>query len=63
MILTLGFGSEMTLIEAIVVTIVDQWPDRLRRKKIWVLLGVCIVMYLVGLFMCTNVRLLIKVIF
>ncbi|CAG2172398.1 unnamed protein product [Oppiella nova] len=54
MILTLGFGSEMTLIEAIVVTIVDQWPQQLRHRKIWVLAGVCMTMFLSGLFMCSN---------
>ncbi|XP_054159903.1 sodium- and chloride-dependent glycine transporter 2-like [Oppia nitens] len=54
MILTLGFGSEMTLIEAIVITIVDQQPDKLRHRKVWVLLVVCIIMFLAGLFMCTN---------
>ena len=55
MVLILGFGSEMTLIEAIVMTIVDQWPDKLRKRKIWVLLGVVITMFLSGLFMCTQV--------
>ncbi|CAG2103915.1 unnamed protein product, partial [Medioppia subpectinata] len=54
MILILGFGSEMTLIEAIVMTIVDQWPHKLRHRKVWVLACVCVVMFLAGLFMCTS---------
>jgi len=55
MIITLGFGSQITIIETIVVTIVDRWPDKLKDKKIWVLLGVCTVMFSAGLFMCTSV--------
>jgi solute carrier family 6 amino acid transporter-like protein 5/7/9/14 len=55
MLITLGFGSQITIIETIVVTIVDRFPDQLKHRKVWVLLVVCIFMFLAGLFMCTNV--------
>ncbi|GIY10187.1 sodium- and chloride-dependent glycine transporter 2 [Caerostris darwini] len=54
MLLTLGLGTQFTLIETVTTTIVDTWPDRLRRFKSYVLALVCLVMYLCGLIICTK---------
>lgn len=55
MILTLGFGSQMTIVETVVAVIVDTWPERLQRRKPFVLAGVCTTLFLCGLPMCTGV--------
>ncbi|XP_023241236.1 sodium- and chloride-dependent glycine transporter 1-like isoform X1 [Centruroides sculpturatus] len=54
MLMTLGLGTQFTIIETVVTTIVDTWPHVLRRNKPYVLTGVCIVMYLMGLIICTE---------
>lgn len=55
MIITLGFGSQMTLVETIVSTLVDFWPDRLQKRKPLVLASVCITFFVAGLPMCSGV--------
>lgn len=55
MLLTLGIGTQFTLIETVCTTIVDTWPDQLRHRKAKVLLCVCIFMFLTGSIMCTQV--------
>ncbi|XP_076352499.1 sodium- and chloride-dependent glycine transporter 1-like [Tachypleus tridentatus] len=54
MLMTLGMGTQFTLIETVVTTIVDTWPHRLRRNKHYVLLICCITMFLCGLVICTE---------
>uniref|UniRef100_T1JI01 Transporter n=1 Tax=Strigamia maritima TaxID=126957 RepID=T1JI01_STRMM len=54
MLLTLGMGTQFTILETVVTTIVDEWPDKLRKYHQWVLLGVCIVMYFFGLGLCSE---------
>uniref|UniRef100_T1J3F9 Transporter n=1 Tax=Strigamia maritima TaxID=126957 RepID=T1J3F9_STRMM len=54
MLLTLGIGTEFTILETVVTTIIDTWPEKLRRHHKWVLLLVCTIMYLLGLSLCTN---------
>ncbi|KAK2715136.1 hypothetical protein QYM36_009952 [Artemia franciscana] len=55
MLLTLGLGTQFTLLETVVTTIVDSWPDKLRgRNHKWVVLGASCVMFLLGLTMCTR---------
>lgn len=54
MLLTLGLGTQFTLIETVVTTIVDTWPERLRSRKSFVLAGCCLVMFLLGLVICTE---------
>lgn len=54
MLLTLGLGTQFTLIETVVTTIVDTYPERLRHRKALVLLCTCAFMFTVGLFLCTN---------
>lgn len=33
MLLTLGLGTQFTVLETVVTTIVDLWPDKLRGKN------------------------------
>lgn len=54
MLLTLGLGTQFTLIETVVTTVVDTFPDKLRHRKPLVLLCVCGGMFGLGLFICTN---------
>nr|CAH0101802.1 unnamed protein product [Daphnia galeata] len=55
MLLTLGLGTQFTVLETVVTTIVDLWPHKLRGKNHkWVLLACATVMFLLGLVMCTN---------
>ncbi|KAK4025846.1 hypothetical protein OUZ56_014891 [Daphnia magna] len=55
MLLRLGLGTQFTVLETVVTTIVDLWPHKLRGKNHkWVLLTSTTVMFLLGLIMCTN---------
>lgn len=54
MLMTLGMGTQFTLIETVVTTIVDTWPEKLRHRKPLVLLVCCIVLFFAGLIICTN---------
>ena len=55
MLITLGFGTQMTSVETLVATIVDFWPSKLQKRKPFVLALVCVVMLLSALPMCTGV--------
>ena len=52
MLLTLALSSMFPFVESLSTAIVDQFS--LRRKKPYVTLGICTLMFLCGLFMCTN---------
>lgn len=54
MLMTLGLGTQFTLIETVVTTLVDTWPKKLRHRKTWVLSLSCSVMFLLGLLICTK---------
>ncbi|CAG2102991.1 unnamed protein product [Medioppia subpectinata] len=54
MLLTLGLGTQFTLIETVVTTIVDTWPDKFRHRKPFVLACTCMFMFLTGLLICTK---------
>ncbi|UYV75570.1 hypothetical protein LAZ67_13000637 [Cordylochernes scorpioides] len=54
MLMTLGLGTQFTLIETVVTTVVDTWPEKLRRSKPVVLGVVCLFMYITGLLICTK---------
>ncbi|EEC18529.1 sodium-neurotransmitter symporter, putative [Ixodes scapularis] len=54
MLMTLGMGTQFTLIETVVTTIVDTFPEKLQHRKPLVLLVCCIFLYLAGLIICTN---------
>jgi solute carrier family 6 amino acid transporter-like protein 5/7/9/14 len=53
MLITLGIDTQFAGIETIMTGIVDHFP-RLRTKKMFVSTGICVVMYLLGLTMCTR---------
>ena len=55
MLLALGFGTQFSLLETIVSIVVDSWPKKWGKASHTVVLAVaCIIMYLIGLTMCTN---------
>lgn len=54
MLLTLGLGTQFTLIETVVTTVVDTFPEQLRHRKPLVLMSTCLGMFSLGLFICTN---------
>ncbi|ESO12936.1 hypothetical protein HELRODRAFT_159526 [Helobdella robusta] len=53
MLLTLGIDTQFTNMETIMTSTLDQFPF-LRRHKTWVVLGVCVVLFLLGLPLCTG---------
>ncbi|XP_059162593.1 sodium-dependent proline transporter-like [Physella acuta] len=48
MLLTLGLDSQFTMIETVLTGIIDQFP-KLRARKVFVLLAICIVLFILGL--------------
>ncbi|GFS49399.1 sodium-dependent nutrient amino acid transporter 1 [Trichonephila inaurata madagascariensis] len=54
MLFTLGIGSSMSQIETILTVIKDKFPT-LREKKGYLALGVCVLFFLLGLPLTTNV--------
>lgn len=54
MLLTLGLDSEFAIVETVVTGLVDEFPDTLRPRKTWVLLGICVVGYFIGLLCVTE---------
>lgn len=54
MLITLGMGTQFTIMETLVSTITDLKPDLLRRRHILVLLVSCCFMFVCGLPMCTR---------
>lgn len=54
MLFTLGIGSSMSQIETILTVIKDKFPI-LREKKGYLALGVCVIFFLLGLPLTTNV--------
>ncbi|GIY22085.1 sodium- and chloride-dependent glycine transporter 1 [Caerostris darwini] len=54
MLMTLGLGTQFTIVETVVTTIVDTWPEKLQRRKAWVLGLACSFMFSLGLLICTK---------
>lgn len=54
MLMTLGMGTQFTIVETVVTTIVDTWPEKLRHRKPLVLLGVCGGLFTCGLVICSK---------
>ncbi|CAG0891683.1 unnamed protein product [Cyprideis torosa] len=54
MLLTLGLGTQFTIMETVVTTIQDLFPSLLRRYRILTLATCCTVMFLLGLSMCSE---------
>ena len=53
MLLNLGFGSQLALVETVITAVVDRIPSLLRRRA-WVTVGVSLLMFLLGLPMVTK---------
>ncbi|XP_037070477.1 sodium- and chloride-dependent glycine transporter 1-like [Pollicipes pollicipes] len=54
MLLTLGLGTQFTLLETVISTVTDLYPHRLRQHHTWVLLGSCLFMFGCGLPLCSS---------
>lgn len=54
MLLTLGLGTQFTILTTIITTITDDFPALRGKNFKWALLGSCIVMFCVGLSMATR---------
>ncbi|XP_013789084.1 sodium- and chloride-dependent glycine transporter 1-like [Limulus polyphemus] len=53
MLITLGLDSQFTMCETLVTAVQDQWPN-LRKYKHWVVIGTCLVCFVIGLPMCAE---------
>ena len=53
MLLNLGFGSQLALVETVITAVVDRIPSLLRQRA-WVTVGVSVLMFLLGLPMVTK---------
>lgn len=51
MLITLGFGSQFTMVETVITAVVDQFQS-LRKTKAMVVMWTCIFLFLMGLPMC-----------
>ena len=58
MLLVIGVSSQFCAVEGLVTGIVDNWADMLTPHRRMVTLLLCALMFLLGLPMCTHVRLL-----
>uniref|UniRef100_A0A6A7FYT7 Transporter n=3 Tax=Hirondellea gigas TaxID=1518452 RepID=A0A6A7FYT7_9CRUS len=54
MLLTLGLGTQFTILTTIITTITDDFPSLRGKNYKWALCGVCVVMFIVGLSMTTK---------
>lgn len=54
MLMTLGMGTQFTIVETVTTTIIDTWPEKLRHRKALVLLCICGVMFLLGSIICMD---------
>ncbi|XP_003729242.1 sodium- and chloride-dependent glycine transporter 1 isoform X1 [Strongylocentrotus purpuratus] len=52
MLITLGLGSQLCIVETVVTSIADEF--NLRKKKIWVLAAYCIIAFFMGLICVTQ---------
>ena len=51
---TIGIDSEFCIVESLVTGIVDMWPNQLRPIRKAFTLGICVLLFLVGLPMTTQ---------
>ncbi|XP_041052082.1 sodium- and chloride-dependent neutral and basic amino acid transporter B(0+)-like [Carcharodon carcharias] len=56
MIITMGLTSQFAIVETIITSIQDEFPTFLRSKRLYVTIIVCLVLYLLGLVLATEVR-------
>lgn len=51
----LGIDSEFCIVESFITGVVDYWPDTLRPHRIKFTIVICLVMFVLGIPMVTNV--------
>ena len=56
MLFSLAIDSVFLMCESIIIAIMDEFQHRLAKKRIWVILGLCSLFFLLGLPMVTEVR-------
>ena len=49
MLLLMGLGSQFIMVHTVLTGIVDEFPNKLYKHKVKVLLLICVSMYLIGL--------------
>lgn len=54
MLFTLGLDSQFTTLETFVTAMTDVWPKTLRKRKEILVLGQCLVMFVIGTLTCTR---------
>ncbi|WP_411025692.1 hypothetical protein, partial [Salmonella sp. s55004] len=54
MLITLGFGSQICIVETIITSVVDEFPTLLRKRKHFVLIAYCTFAFFVGLICVTQ---------
>ncbi|XP_078602411.1 sodium-dependent proline transporter-like isoform X2 [Branchiostoma floridae x Branchiostoma japonicum] len=54
MLLTLGLDSQFAMMETVITAVIDEYPEYLRPKKSIVVLGLCVIGYLLALPQTTN---------
>ena len=52
MLIIIGCDTLFALVEGVVTAFCDQYPQKLRNRKHWFLLGYCFVSFVFGLFFC-----------
>lgn len=52
----LGLDSEFCIVESFITGVVDYWPDVLRPRRIKFTIAICLLMFLLGVPMVTDVR-------
>ena len=55
MILLLGFGQQLVLVESISLAIADNWPRLFGKKRLHLTLALCLALFLLGVTLCTGV--------
>ena len=55
MLLILGVDSEFCAVEGLVTGIVDNWPDQLLQHRKKFTIGLCVILFMLGVPMCTHV--------
>ncbi|XP_033124324.1 sodium- and chloride-dependent glycine transporter 2-like [Anneissia japonica] len=54
MLLTLGLGSEIVIVQTVMTAVIDEFPSYLKKKKVWVIGVISIIGYLIGLLLVTR---------
>ncbi|XP_071495211.1 sodium- and chloride-dependent glycine transporter 1-like [Diadema antillarum] len=54
MLITLGLGSQLCIVETVVTSIADEFPNLLRKRKIFVLGAYCLLAFFLGLICVTQ---------